>query len=89
MDLSKNLLEGAIPPELGRLSKLQSLWLSDNRLSGEIPSELGGLVNLRWLMLSGGNQLTGCIPLKLERHTLDGQPSDLSILRLPICGSPA
>ena len=66
LDLRYNNLGGAIPPELGRLSKLERLHLWENQLSGPIPAELGSLSNLTELNLSG-NQLTGSIPAELGR----------------------
>jgi hypothetical protein len=61
ISLSKNQLNGTIPPELGNLSKLQYLGLSKNQLSGTIPPELGNLSQLQYLWLSE-NQLSGSIP---------------------------
>ena len=68
-------LTGPLPPELGRLSKLEWLDLSTNDLWGEIPPELGELSNLTWLSLEGnshapsqsftGNNLWGEIPPEL------------------------
>ena len=73
-------LHGSIPPQLGDLTKLETLDLSDNRLSGSIPPELsytshvcfserypgpiGSLANLRALDLSD-NTLSGKIPVGL------------------------
>lgn len=64
LDLWRNGLSGEIPPELGRLSKLQNLYLILNDLSGPIPSELANLSKLEVLDL-GGNELTGAIPPEL------------------------
>ena len=64
LSLGGNHLGGAIPPVLGRLSNLQTLYLLRNRLSGAIPPELGGLTNLLQLRL-GGNRLNGAIPPEL------------------------
>ncbi len=61
-------LDGEIPAELGRLSKLRVLSLADNRLSGEIPSELGDLHKLEELSLSR-NRLDGAIPSQLGNLT--------------------
>ena len=79
---SDSLLAGVIPPELGRLTKLEVLWLVNNRLQGTIPSELGNLAKLTNLWLSL-NRLEGAIPpelgnlakltrLWLDRNQLEG-----------------
>ncbi|MCY3658722.1 MAG: hypothetical protein OXG36_06855 [Caldilineaceae bacterium] len=44
-------LTGPIPPELGLLTRLQTLSLTDNGLRGPIPPELGQLSNLTYLFL--------------------------------------
>ncbi len=75
LKLANRNLTGVIPPELGRLTYLDALWLNGNRLSGEIPRELGGLVNLNTLLLYT-NQLSGAIPSQL------GTLTNLRILRL-------
>ncbi len=62
--LYNNGLEGEIPPELGDLVHLETLWLGDNSLTGDIPPELGKLRQLKSLWL-GGNDLTGDIPVQL------------------------
>ena len=65
-------LTGRIPPELGELSYLRSLWLDGNRLTGPIPPELGNLTRLRLLWLDG-NRLTGPIPPALANLSNLGQ----------------
>ena len=65
-------LYGILPPELGRLEKLETLSLYgtpygkryENGLTGAIPPELGKLANLRVLRLSN-NSLSGSIPPEL------------------------
>ncbi len=57
-------MTGSIPPELGNLTNLQTLFLSTNELTGSIPSELGNLAKLEHLNLFQ-NQLTGSIPPEL------------------------
>ena len=56
-----NQLEGNIPPEIGELTKLESLGLTENRLTGPIPASLGKLVNLVFFGLAD-NDLSGEIP---------------------------
>ncbi len=68
LNLSFKQLAGAIPRELGHLTKLQTLDLSRNQLRGEIPGELGHLTELQMLYLSQ-NQLTGLIPRELGQLT--------------------
>lgn len=59
-----NQLTGHIPPELGNLSRLETLFFAGNQLTGPIPPELGNLLKLQSLNLSS-NQLTGPIPPEL------------------------
>ena len=59
--LPRNGLSGPIPPEIGGLAELSSLFLFSNDLSGPIPPEIGGLSNLILLELNY-NHLTGPIP---------------------------
>ena len=80
LNLQGNDLSGTIPPELGNLSKLETLIItsrnnSDNQLRGPIPPELGNLTNLTQLWLSN-NQLSGTIPPEL------GNLTNLTELRL-------
>ena len=58
--LSAHNLIGSIPPDLSRLSHLETLNLERNTLAGQIPIELGSLDSLRTLNL-GVNDLTGQI----------------------------
>ncbi|KAL0330968.1 UNVERIFIED_CONTAM: LRR receptor-like serine/threonine-protein kinase FEI 1 [Sesamum angustifolium] len=64
--LHDNNLYGAIPPELGNCTQLQSVFLQGNYLSGLIPSELGNLSQLENLDLSS-NSLSGSIPASLGK----------------------
>jgi Leucine-rich repeat (LRR) protein len=65
LNLGKNNLTGAIPPEFGQLKMLDFLNLSSNSLTGEIPGQICNLTNLQTLDLSD-NQLTGAIPSQLS-----------------------
>ncbi|XP_049370752.1 receptor kinase-like protein Xa21 [Solanum verrucosum] len=55
--LSKNHLEGEIPPHITNASKLKTLELNSNFFSGSIPTNLGNLRELQMLHLDH-NQLT-------------------------------
>ena len=57
-------LRGVVPPEMGRLERLEVLRLSSNALTGPIPPELGQLANLRVLALDD-NALSGPVPPEL------------------------
>ena len=87
LDLSDNMLTGALPAEVRHLSKLQRLDLSHNSFTG-VPAEVGQLSELLYLDLSY-NQLTG-LPYelgnlkKLEVLDLTGNEyaqQDLAIIR--------
>jgi kinase len=58
--------------DIGKLSKLQNLWLPNSRLMGKIPESLGNLLALTNLDLSQ-NQLTGAIPDGITRLKNVGQ----------------
>jgi Leucine-rich repeat (LRR) protein len=62
LDLSNNLLTGALQAEVRNLSHLKVLDLSDNQFTG-VPAEVGQLQNLEVLDLSN-NKLTG-LPYEL------------------------
>ncbi|XP_058078872.1 probable inactive receptor kinase At5g10020 [Magnolia sinica] len=61
LDLSNNLLNGSLPPEIGTLDQLNLLNVGKNNISGQIPSEIGKLHSLLFLDLSN-NHLDGSIP---------------------------
>uniref|UniRef100_A0A0C9QPB6 non-specific serine/threonine protein kinase n=1 Tax=Wollemia nobilis TaxID=56998 RepID=A0A0C9QPB6_9CONI len=58
--------EASIPTGIGRLSKLQNLWLTQCNLRGNIPDSIGDLTALTNLDLTA-NQLTGHIPESITK----------------------
>ena len=64
LSLHEQGLTGEIPPEIGNLINLTSLYLFGNYIYGEIPSEIGNLTNLTYLGL-WDNQLNGEIPIEI------------------------
>ncbi|CAL5057149.1 unnamed protein product [Urochloa decumbens] len=91
LDLSKNSLQGGIPPSLTNLSNLKVLDLSGNRLEGPIPLEIGSLYNLLGLDLSRNNfigfipstfrNLSNLLQLGLATNQLKGSiPDELGTL---------
>ena len=75
LNLGRNRLSGAIPPEIGDLDRLRQIEIDSNRLTGPIPPRLGRLSALSSLDLAY-NRLTGPIPAEL------GSLSNLSMLRI-------
>ncbi|KAL4293754.1 hypothetical protein AHAS_Ahas18G0159700 [Arachis hypogaea] len=63
IDLTRNYLNGTIPPQWGSM-KLVNISLLGNRLTGSIPKELGNITTLKSLVLEF-NQLTGELPPEL------------------------
>ena len=66
--LPRKGISGTIPPELSRLTNLETLSLRESNLTGSIPPELSELTNLRELTLDE-NLLTGSIPSQLSLLT--------------------
>ena len=81
LNLGRNELSGGIPPELSGLINLQSLSLDGNRIGGTIPPELAGLTALRRLNLGFTPDLTGTIPLRLQRLPLQ----TLNLMATSVC----
>ena len=63
LQLYYNQLAGILPPEIGNLIYLKSLYLDSNQLGGPVPPEIGGLANLQVARL-GGNQFSS-IPAEI------------------------
>ncbi|KAE8810830.1 putative leucine-rich repeat protein [Hordeum vulgare] len=66
IDLNSLNLSGPLVPELGKLDRLQYLWISWTNIQGTIPEELGDLENLKSLHLHN-NTLSGQIPASLGK----------------------
>ncbi|CAA7024958.1 unnamed protein product [Microthlaspi erraticum] len=63
IDLSRNYLNGTIPPEWAALP-LVSISLLGNRISGPIPKEIGNITTLKSFVLEF-NQISGKLPPEL------------------------
>ncbi|KAL6009394.1 hypothetical protein ACLOJK_022623 [Asimina triloba] len=78
INLASKSLQGSLPPDLAKLSSLQTLALQNNRLSGALPS-LANLSDLKSIYLAG-NQFTSIPPTffaglsSLQIVTLDDNP---------------
>jgi len=59
--ISINNLTGLVPPSMGNMTALSTLWLDDNQLTGPLPTELGNASNLAVLWVDN-NQMAGPIP---------------------------
>jgi len=59
-DVSSSTRDGFLPPQLGDLINLTTLWLSNNEFSGTILGSLGNLDNLTLLGVFENN-LSGLI----------------------------
>ena len=75
LDFNFYSLDGTLPPQLGNLKALTSLWLSLNHIGGSLPSELGQLTSLAEITLYE-NQITGTIPAAI------GNMKSLTLLQL-------
>ncbi|KAL3700921.1 hypothetical protein R1sor_018943 [Riccia sorocarpa] len=60
LDMSKNMLQGALPSSIAQLRSLFHLDMSSNNLSGKVP-DLSALEGLQYLNLSG-NMFQGYVP---------------------------
>lgn len=64
MDLSRNRLNGVIPPTMGELKNLRVLKVNENKLSGSIPLGMFNASQIEVLMLRS-NAFTGSIPTQV------------------------
>ena len=74
LNLRDNNLQGTLPAQLARLTKLSRLYLWKNQLTGLIPTELARLSKLTKLHLAGNAGLLGPLPpsfTDLTPETLD------------------
>ncbi|CAL5390981.1 unnamed protein product [Camellia sinensis] len=63
-DLTRNYLNGTIPPQWGSLQQVTHISLLGNRLTGSIPKEIGNISTLQHITLEF-NQLSGTLPPEL------------------------
>ncbi|GLJ17565.1 hypothetical protein SUGI_0305500, partial [Cryptomeria japonica] len=75
LNLSSNMMSGAIPQQISNLTNLTFLDLGNNFFSGSIPFEIKKLQKLERLYLNG-NKLGGGIPMEI------GQMQHLGLLNL-------
>nr|KJB42470.1 hypothetical protein B456_007G154700 [Gossypium raimondii] len=83
--MTRNLLSGIIPKEVGQLRAPESLDLSTNRLSGEIPLSLADCSFLSCLNLSNNNP-SGKIPLstQLQSFLVESYMGNVGLCGLPL-----
>ncbi|XP_050258899.1 receptor-like protein EIX2 [Quercus robur] len=84
LNLSRNLLTGRIPSEIGLLESLNSLDLSKNQLCGGIPSSISQINSLSFLNLSNNN-LSGEIPTGPQLNTFSATSYEMNP---NLCGFP-
>ena len=70
LDLSKNLLEGNIPPNIWKCKHLEMLGLAYNNFGGNIPSAIGNVSTLLGVELSY-NHLTGILDMSFRTIVYD------------------
>ncbi|CAL5403105.1 unnamed protein product [Camellia sinensis] len=74
-DISRNYVNGTIPPEWGSLP-LVNISLLGNRITGSIPSQIGNITTLNSLILEF-NELSGDLPQELGYLTSNNFSGDL------------
>ena len=80
---NSNALNGTLPTEIGRWTKLQKMNLHLNSLTGTLPTEIGLLTDLKSIELYH-TELTGTVPTELGRCT---NLSDLNLHETELTGT--
>eukprot|EP00271_Cylindrocystis_brebissonii_P004088 TRINITY_DN1550_c0_g1_i1.p1 TRINITY_DN1550_c0_g1~~TRINITY_DN1550_c0_g1_i1.p1 ORF type:complete len:1405 (+),score=203.13 TRINITY_DN1550_c0_g1_i1:318-4532(+) len=75
-------INGPIPTEIGKCTKLEYLNLNHNNLSGPVPSSLAKLTNLKVLILQGNFFYTGLTGNLSSSDWISGSFTQLEILDL-------
>ena len=70
IELAYNGLYGKLPSEIGKLSKLNTLYLYSNDLSGAIPDELWSIKPMQILDINT-NELSGHLPSEIDMPNLE------------------
>jgi Leucine-rich repeat (LRR) protein len=64
--VNDNIFMGALPSEIGQLSRLEYLYCDVNELSGVLPSEIGLLTNLVEIFVNE-NEISGSLPTEIGK----------------------
>ena len=64
IDVSRNSLQGEIPPSIGSAKNLQIIRFNENQLESKIPTALFDSIQIKELMIQS-NELTGTIPTQV------------------------
>lgn len=67
LKLEQNNFTGDIPPAIGKLTGLKSLYARENLFNGSFPAEIGNLLNLEELALSTNGFVPQAIPSSFTR----------------------
>lgn len=64
INLKHNNLQGSLPKEIGRLTRIRVLMLGSNQIAGSIPTQMGTLTRMQRLNIDE-NMISGTIPHEL------------------------